>query len=281
MKVATTPADLRRHLGNAADIAFVPTMGALHEGHLTLVKEAQKHTAAVVVSIFVNPLQFGVNEDFSRYPRTLENDSTLLEAAGVTALYIPATDIMYPAGFATSIRLADHLTGVLCGAHRPGHFDGVATVVCKLFRQVWPAMAFFGEKDYQQLCIIRRMATDLDLGVAVHGVATVRAPDGLALSSRNRYLSPEQRQQAALISQVLQQTTAALRVTPQAWPDIMESSTQQLLQGGFRAVDYLELRHQHTLSLPPQQTDDYPLRDYRLFVAARMGETRLIDNMPL
>lgn len=258
-------------------LALVPTMGALHEGHLTLVREARKRAARVAVSIFVNPRQFGANEDLDKYPRQLEADSALLRAEEVSLLWAPDAAAMYPAGYATNISVAGVSDG-LCGAARPGHFDGVATVVCKLFNQVRPDLALFGEKDWQQLAVIRRMARDLDLTLphadAILGVATVREADGLAMSSRNAYLSAEDRQRAAALPAAMQAAIAAIRAgTPVA--EACAALTAALLAGGFAAIDYAEVRDADSLA-PVAMLTSAPAR---LFVAARIGGTRLIDNM--
>lgn len=264
-------------LRKAGPVALVPTMGALHEGHLTLVREAKKHGGSVVVSIFVNPLQFGANEDLDAYPRQLERDSALLAAEGVDLLWAPTVAAMYPAGFASNISVAGVSEG-LCGAARPGHFDGVATVVCKLFNQVAPDVALFGEKDWQQLAVIRRMARDLDLtrpaADAVLGVATVREADGLAMSSRNAYLSSEQRSAAVALPDAMRKAIAAIEVGA---PVALTLATLEadLLDGGFASIDYAQLRDAGDLAV----LDARSARPMRLLVAARIGKTRLIDNM--
>ena len=279
MKIITTLAELRREtaaLRETGTIALVPTMGALHDGHLTLVREARSRADHVVVSIFVNPRQFGEGEDLDAYPRQLQRDAELLEAENVALVWAPAPGEVYPEGYATTISVAGVSEG-LCGGDRPGHFDGVATVVCKLFNQVMPDMAFFGEKDWQQLAVIRRMARDLDLSrphfQAIHGVRIVREPDGLAMSSRNAYLSPEQRAQAGALPAAMR---AALKSFGEgADPrEVLASLQASLLAAGFDSVDYSELRDADSIALL-----DAPNGNARLFVAARIGGTRLIDNM--
>ncbi|MCV0384476.1 MAG: pantoate--beta-alanine ligase [Erythrobacter sp.] len=261
-------------------VALVPTMGALHEGHLTLVREAAARADHVAVSIFVNPRQFGANEDLDAYPRQLARDSELLEREGVALLWAPDADAMYPPGYATNISVAGVSEG-LCGADRPGHFDGVATVVCKLFNQVRPDMAFFGEKDWQQLAVIRRMTRDLDLSFpqaeAIHGVGIVRESDGLAMSSRNAYLSAEQRQAAAALPRAMRDAIAVIGSGAEA-DRALRNLHEALSVAGFTSVDYAELRDADTL-VPLANGDDTGRA--RLFVAARIGGTRLIDNMPV
>ncbi|WP_022675313.1 pantoate--beta-alanine ligase [Novosphingobium sp. B-7] len=259
-------------------LALVPTMGALHEGHLTLVRRARDLADAVAVSIFVNPRQFAPGEDFDAYPRRLETDAALLAREGVDILWAPAPDEVYPQGFATTVSVAG-LDEPLCGAARPGHFDGVATVVCKLFNQVQPDFALFGEKDWQQLAIIRRMARDLDLALpradAIIGVPTVREADGLALTSRNQYLTPAERSQAAALPRAIETAIASLRAGGDA-NAALETLRTTLLRGGFARVDYAELRDAETLDL----LDALGNRPARVLVAAHLGKARLIDNWP-
>ncbi len=255
-------------------VAFVPTMGALHEGHLTLVRDARRKADHVVASIFVNPKQFGPNEDLAAYPRRETEDAAKLAAEGVALLWLPDESAMYPQGHATNIGVGG-LDAVLCGAARPGHFDGVATVVAKLFNQVAPDIALFGEKDWQQLAIIRRMATDLDFALEIAGVPTVREPDGLAMSSRNAYLTLHQRAAAAALPRALFAAAQQLGQGAQVEP-VLAVAKAAILAASFTGVDYLELRHGASL-----QRLDAVVDGARLFAAARIGTTRLIDNIPV
>ena len=266
--------ELRR---SGETIGLVPTMGALHEGHLTLMRAAAKHCDHVVASIFVNPTQFGEGEDLDAYPRQLTEDSAMLKAEGVALLWAPTVDEMYPNGFASSISVSG-VSSNFCGADRPGHFDGVATVVCKLFNQVRPDKAFFGEKDWQQLAVIRTMARDLDLTQPVVddiiGVPTVREGNGLAMSSRNRYLSETDRANAATLPAAMQEAIAAIESGADV-PASLSELERALIASGFSSVDYAALAD--AMSLEPLSTlSDVPAR---LLVAARIGGTRLIDNM--
>jgi pantoate--beta-alanine ligase len=258
-------------------LALVPTMGALHEGHLTLVREAKARAAHVAVSIFVNPRQFGVNEDLAAYPRPRERDLALLEAEDVSLVWVPDVQVMYPVGYATNVSVSGVSEG-LCGAERPGHFDGVATAVCKLFNQVQPDLALFGEKDWQQLAVIRRMASDLDLSQPyasqILGIPTVREADGLAMSSRNAYLTPEQRAQAASLPKAMRAAIDRIEAGDEVAECLAELKAS-LLRSGFASVDYAELRDADSLAL----LNSLPEAPTRLLVAARIGKARLIDNM--
>ena len=264
-------ATLRREGGS---VALVPTMGALHAGHMALVAEAKRHAAHVVVSIFVNPAQFGPNEDLSAYPRREASDSRMLEEAGCALLWAPAVEVMYPEGYATTVSVSGVSEG-LCGASRPGHFDGVATVVAKLFNQVRPDMALFGEKDYQQLAVIRRMTRDLDLPVEVIGVPTQRDADGLALSSRNIYLSEEERVAARALPRALGEAARAM-LEGVGIEEALATARGKLKAAGFDPIDYVELCDAETLQ--PMSSLSRP---GRLLAAARLGRTRLIDNLPV
>ncbi len=244
----------------AGTVAMVPTMGALHAGHMTLIEAATRHAAHVVASIFVNPAQFGPNEDLSRYPRREAEDADMLAAAGVAILWAPDVATMYPQGFATTVSVAGVSEG-LCGASRLGHFDGVATVVAKLFAQVRPDVALFGEKDWQQLQVLRRMVTDLDLGIDIVGVPTAREADGLAMSSRNAYLSAADRAAAVALPQALSVAAAALAADNDE-SAVLNEARATMTAAGF-VVEYVERR------------------DDRLLAAARIGSTRLIDNVAI
>jgi pantoate--beta-alanine ligase len=253
-------------------VVLVPTMGALHAGHLALMARARSLGRRVVASIFVNPTQFGPNEDFSRYPRDTEADLALLAEAGVDAAYLPEVSGMYPEHFSTRIEVGD-LTEGLCGAYRPGHFAGVATVVTKLLNQVQPDCALFGEKDYQQLLVIRRAVRDLDLPVEIQGVPTLREADGLALSSRNRYLAPDERARAPRLHAVLSEIAAGLAAGADAGP-LVARGRAALAAAGFAPVQYLEVRDAETLAPVTRAT-----RPARVLAAAYLGATRLIDNV--
>lgn len=251
-------------------IALVPTMGALHKGHISLITQAKTLADTVVASIFVNPTQFGKNEDFSIYPRSLEEDMQLAEKAGADIIYAPGVEDMYPEGFATRIS-AGEISTVLCGKFRPGHFDGVATVVTKLLLRIMPHIAVFGMKDYQQFCVIQRVVEDLDIPTEIVAAPTIREEDGLALSSRNRYLSENERKTAPLLYQTL--TQLARQLKSQEFPALQAKAIDYLNSQSFK-VEYLELCDGSTLA--PLSTAE---EDARLLVAAWLGKTRLIDNI--
>jgi pantoate--beta-alanine ligase len=278
LSVVRKVAELRRTVAEwrrgGEIVALVPTMGALHRGHLALIAHARARADRVIASIFVNPTQFGPNEDFTRYPRDEAGDAAKLAAASCDLLYAPEAAEMYPTGFTTTVS-AGPLAATLCGRFRPGHFDGVATVVTKLLLQAHPHIACFGDKDYQQLQIIRRVARDLDIDCTIEGVATLREKDGLALSSRNVYLSPEQRRIAPALHRLL--TEAVAQIARGASPlDAAAEASAALLQAGFEKVDYVEFVDADTL----QPLVD-PTRSGRVAAAAWLGKTRLIDNEPV
>ena len=255
-------------------VGVVPTMGALHDGHLALARAAIAQCDRSIVTIFVNPTQFAAHEDLSAYPRGEASDLAKLSSVGVDLAFVPDVSEMYPEGFATSVQVSG-LTDVLCGASRPVHFGGVATVVSKLFNQAGAQRAYFGEKDFQQLQVVRRMARDLDIPIEVVGVPTVREPDGLAMSSRNVYLSGEQRTKAPILYRVIRQVARAVAGGVGA-TDATKAGRQELEAARFGRVDYLEVRDAETLGLI-----EHPERPARVFVAAHLGDTRLIDNVPV
>ncbi|MEZ5913408.1 MAG: pantoate--beta-alanine ligase [Paracoccaceae bacterium] len=255
-----------------AVVGVVPTMGALHQGHLSLVSAAKAGADRVIVTIFVNPRQFNNPEDLAKYPRTEHRDAALLAPFGVDVIYVPDPDQIYPAGFVTNVTVPG-LSDGLCGAHRPGHFDGVATVVTKLFLQTGADRAFFGEKDWQQLQLVRRLARDLDIPVDVVGCPTVREPDGLALSSRNERLSEADRAIAPALHRAMETAAAAIRAGEPARKALAEAAGA-VLAAGFAAIDYLELRAADDLT--PLSAPDRPAR---IFAAAYLGDVRLIDNI--
>ena len=279
MDIARTIADLRRRISpwrrSEERIGLVPTMGALHQGHMALVQAARTECHRVLVSIFVNPKRFAPSEDLGSYPRRAAADLEMLSAAGVELVFMPAVEEIYPAQFTTLVRVTG-LTDVLCGAHRPGHFDGVATVVTKLLIQSLPDAAYFGEKDYQQLVVVRRLTRDLDIPVRIVGVPTVREADGLALSSRNAYLSPDERQIAPNIARVLRGVANAVARRSTTIALELARGCDELRDAGV-AVEYLEIRNSETLT---PVTDEITAPS-RVFVAVRLGRTRLIDNMPI
>jgi len=289
MKIIRTTRDLRKHVAalrtDGASLALVPTMGALHDGHLALVKLAQKKAGRVVVSIFVNPTQFAAHEDLSRYPRDEDGDVAKLRTAGVDAVWAPPVSEMYPSGFVTQIDPKGAALG-LEGDVRPHHFGGVATVCAKLFNQVTPDVAIFGEKDYQQLCVIRQLVRDLDMTVKIVGLPTVREKDGLAKSSRNRYLSEAERPKAPALFQALnfvadgvQRIAARKRRSSDMAANLKvlcDGATDQLITAGFKSVDYIAVRDAITLA---PLTELGPETNARVLAAAWLGNTRLIDNV--
>jgi pantoate--beta-alanine ligase len=277
IEIVRTVADLRGRVaawrGAGLTVGLVPTMGALHDGHLTLVRTALSGCDRVVVTLFVNPTQFGPKEDLAAYPREEARDAALVAGAGANLLFAPPVETMYAEGAATTVSVA-RLSEGLCGDHRPGHFAGVATIVAKLLVLAAPDRAYFGEKDYQQLQVIRRLAADLFLPVEIVGVPTVRESDGLALSSRNAYLSPAERAAAPALNRALSAVAKRLADGTARVADEIAWAKEELLRAGFARVDYVDVRHAKTLA--PSDGKSGPAR---VFAAAWMGRTRLIDNV--
>jgi len=271
-KVAETRAIVAGWRAAGERIALVPTMGALHEGHLTLVRAARASCRRTIVSIFVNPTQFGPGADFDRYPRDLDSDVAKLATVGADLAFAPNVMEMYPQGFATTVTVAG-LTEGLCGPYRPGHFAGVATVVSKLLNQTTPDAAFFGEKDFQQLQVVRRLARDLDMPVEIVGVPTVREADGLAMSSRNAYLTAGERAKAATIYRSLAQAARDLQAGA-ASANVIARGKSELAAAGFDPIDYVAVVDADTLKPIPRASGNT-----RIAIAAWLGKTRLIDNL--
>lgn len=276
MDVIRDTATLRRIVGGwhaaGLTVGVVPTMGALHDGHLSLVAAARSGCDRVIVTLFVNPRQFDRPEDLAKYPRTEERDRARLEPAGVDVLFSPDVDEVYPPGFATTVSVAG-LSSDLCGAHRPGHFDGMATVVTKLFLMTGADRAYFGEKDWQQLQIVRRLVRDLNIPLGIVGCPTVRETDGLAMSSRNERLTEQQRAMAPALHRIMQDAAARLRAGEGAAP-VLDAAREAVLAAGFERVEYLELRHAETLAPMDRRGEQG-----RLLAAAWLGPVRLIDNI--
>jgi pantoate--beta-alanine ligase len=277
VEIINLPADMQRWSEGArragATIAFVPTMGFLHEGHLTLMREGRKRASLLASSLFVNPTQFGPNEDFSRYPRNFEGDCAMMRTVSVDVLFAPEPDVMYPRGSQTWVEVTEMTRG-LCGAGRPSHFRGVTTVVAKLFNIVKPHIALFGEKDYQQLRTIERMVSDLNFDIEIVPVATVRETDGLAMSSRNAYLSADHRQKALALSGALRAAGVAFKAGARDPRELVQAARQLLEQTPEVQVEYIEAVDARTLE--KVERIEHPVV---VAIAARVGQTRLIDNM--
>ena len=272
MQIISNINELRVRLGKESKVAFVPTMGNLHEGHLDLVRIALQHAKCVVVSIFVNPLQFGANEDFGKYPRTLQADCDKLAACGVAVVFAPTEADLYPQPQQVSVE-PPAIAQELCGAFRPGHFRGVATVVLKLFNIVQPQVAVFGKKDYQQLHVIRQMVNQLNVPVQIVGAETMRAPDGLALSSRNQYLTAAERTESIFLHQMLSEIQKSLESGLRDYAALEKNAVKMLVSHGWQ-VDYVAIRSQATLLVPAREE-----MVLVVLAAAKLGKTRLIDNL--
>jgi pantoate--beta-alanine ligase len=275
MQIISHIAELRARLDGEHSVAFVPTMGNLHEGHLELMRLAREHGSCVVASIFVNPLQFGPNEDFDRYPRTLESDCEKLKGLA-DVVFTPSVNEMYPAQQTVFVE-PPPIANELCGASRPGHFRGMATVVLKLFNIVQPQAAVFGKKDYQQLHIIRQLVAQLNLPIRIIGAETVRAADGLALSSRNQYLSEAERGEATALYQTLQGTKRAILQGERDFEQLQQQAVQSLAARGWGA-EYVEVRNQSDMQ-PASPLQDLAQRELVILAAARLGDIRLMDNI--
>ena len=279
MELVRTKSNLQLCLSNETfprPVGLVPTMGNLHEGHLELVRVASERCGFVIVTIFVNPMQFGPNEDFVSYPRMLEKDAELLNKVGTDVLFAPSLDEMYPSGRDSQTKVSvPSLTDVLCGKSRPEHFDGVTTVVSKLFHLTKPQIAFFGEKDWQQLTVIKRMVSDLDFPLRIIGVPTQRADDGLALSSRNGYLNAMERKLAPKLNRTLQDLREEVVSGNDDYEKLQQEAMERLSDLGFRP-EYVEVRDADDLQVPGERTSNR-----RAFAAAYVGKARLIDNIPI
>ena len=277
MEIFETVAGMRRFIKECRNqekrIALVPTMGALHEGHLTLMRQAKQFADIVIASIFVNPAQFGPNEDYNQYPRDLASDSEKAADSQVDAIFHPQPEEMYPAGYATYVNV-EGITDKLCGASRPGHFRGVATVVSKLFNIVQPDEAFFGQKDAQQVLVIRRMAEDLNIPVRIRMVPIVREPDGLALSSRNRYLSADERQAALVLSRAIRQAETLVKDGCRDMEKVSDAVEKSIASEPLAVIEYVSVLHYPSLSTVVTVLEDKVL----LAIAVKIGTTRLIDN---
>ena len=271
-KISEVREQVSKWKSEGLSVGLVPTMGGLHNGHKSLIKSASKSCDRVIVSIFINPTQFGDEEDLDKYPKTQESDCFLINDAGGSAAFIPNVLEMYPSGFATKVSVSG-LTNILCGASRPGHFDGVTQIVAKLLNQVSADRAFFGEKDWQQLTVIRRLVRDLDISTKIVSVATVRDEFGLALSSRNSYLNISEINIARKLSSILQMT--AYNIASGGYSSVeCAQAAQILLESGFEKIDYLECRNSHSLDLIERTTED----ECRIFAAVYINNVRLIDN---
>lgn len=277
MQILKTIFDLRKSVSTWKSlnetIALIPTMGALHRGHLSLIELGNKVCRRTILTIFLNPTQFGDNEDLDLYPSNLQRDVDFVNDKTVDALYIPDTEEMYPKGFATNVIVSD-ITTEMCGARRPGHFKGVATVVTKLLIQAQPNKAIFGEKDYQQLQVIKKLTRDLNIPVGIVAAPTIRESDGLALSSRNSYLSPNEKKVAPALYETLKIAAAKIVSEPKNVKEICEKSRRKLITSGFDSVEYFDLRHEDNLELIPVWNGNA-----RLLAAAKLGRARLIDNI--